>query len=78
MNFYLKQKVKVDGARVSGEGIIEGKLKCGAYILLITTTKLPELKKIYGTPIRHIELEWGNFAGSDQEIIVPARNIFAI
>jgi len=34
-------------------------------------------KKKYGCPIRHIELEWGNFNGMSDEYVVP-RDAFEL
>jgi len=83
MDFYFKQLVR-GKCGISFEGIIQGKLKGNAYILLVTSSStwswsldntMSKLKKIYGSPIRHLDLEWGSFANSDKEIVIPAQDI---
>lgn len=90
MNFYLKQRVSIVGEDYTSYGIIQGKLKSDAYVIFIQSVSKMKtmcrfwgysgegykaLKNKYGCPIRHMELEWGKFMGTDKEIIVPAEDI---
>lgn len=91
MSFYLKQKVYIEGQEYIAYGIIQGKLESNAYVVFVQSVRKRNarlfgywsedakgwktMKNKYGSPIRHTELEWGGFVGSDQEMIVPEKDI---
>ena len=58
-------------------GMINGKIK-GIEAYAITFTDGGQFLAEYGSPNRHLELEWGQFSGYTKEFIVPAEEITKI
>ena len=56
---------------------IRGKVKgCDLYVVSAPSTyRIENLAKVYGSPNRHLELEWGRFSGQKNEFIIPAGDL---
>ena len=56
-------------------GILRGKVK-GQEIYLVRSSNFDNVcKSRYGEPNRHLELEWGQFNGTEYEFLVPLEDL---
>lgn len=61
-------------------GIITGKLKdANCYVVRFKNenSNKTELILKFGLPVRHLELDWGHYKGTDTEFILPEEALVA-